>query len=766
MGRLLHILVAEDNPHDAELLMRALRRAGYEPTWKRAETEAEFEAALHPGLDVVLSDYSMPNFSGLRALEITKARHPELPFILVSGTIGEDTAVEAMRLGATDYLLKHQLDRLDVAIGHALEQGRLRRERAQATQALSLFRTLVDQSSDGFEVVDVETGRYLDINETVCRELAYRREELLELTVAAVDPDATPFQWTEFARQLRSEGKITGEGTRRRKDGSCFPIEFNARLVRLDRDYVVSAVRNIAARRQGEADLRASEERFRRLIENASDMIVVVNESGLIRFISPSAPRVLGHAPEDLQGHFAVEFVHPDDHAKVRAAIAQAVAAPENPVAVEFRIRHRDGSWRVLQSMGKGMTGDAGEPQIVVNSRDVTESRALEQQFLHAQRMEAIGTLASGVAHDLNNILAPIMMVAGLLKLREGRTAKENDMLSMIERSSQRGADIIRQLLTFSRSVPGESGIVQPRHLIHEMAGIMRETFPRNVVIEETVSSDLWTVEADPTQLHQVLMNLCVNARDAMSAGGTLVIHAENVAAGRTGKPELDKSPKPHDWVAIKVQDTGTGIPPEIIGRIFEPFFTTKGVGGGTGLGLSTVMGIVRNHGGVVSVESEPGCGTTFRIHLPACMFRTGAETTLAGLPVAGGQQEWILVVDDEELIRESVRELLQQQGYRVLTADSGEAAVRIFIEHSDSVQLVVTDVMMPGMDGLALIRTLQTLRPSLRAVVASGLTQVLDRDAYAAAGVREILPKPFTPVQLFHAVTRTLAANGGPARK
>jgi len=512
-------------------------------------------------------------------------------------------------------------------------------------------------------------------------------------------------------------------------------------------------------------NLRESEERFRNLIENASDMIAIVDEDGVIRYQSPSTSRLLGYSANEMLGRPAGEFIHPDDRAKVGESIRQALLAQDKPVTVEFRIQHKDGTWRVLQSSGKRMLGVAGKPQIVVNSRDITENRTLEQQFLHAQRMEAIGTLASGVAHDLNNILAPMLMVAGILKLRGNSTPRDLELLAIIENSGQRGAGIIRQLLAFSRGLSGDRVTLQPKHLVHEMLKIMSETFPRNITIAESVPTDLWTVEADATQLHQVIMNLCVNARDAMPAGGTLTLEGSNLTLAAGEESALDAAARPGPYVMLQIRDSGTGIPPEIISRIFDPFFTTKGVGKGTGLGLSTVVGIIRNHGGFVKVLSEPGQGSIFQVYLPAAEVQatSGPSDPLPALP--SGQGEQVLIVDDEGPIREAASGILVRHGYQVLVAESGEEAMKLFLENQGGLRLVITDIMMPGMDGLALIRALRTLDSTVRIIVSSGLIQGQNAAEFATLGVGGVLAKPFAAAQLLKTVASVLTAPNPPGR-
>ncbi len=638
MPQVLKILMAEDNPNDAELVLRELRRAGFEPIWYRVDTEAEYVQRLDENLDVILSDYEMPQFSGLRALELLKTSGLDIPFIIISGTIGEDTAVSAMKQGATDYLLKDRLARLAPAVTNALDQKRLRLERLQSLRTL-----------------------------------------------------------------------------------------------------------------------HESEEYFRRLIENSTDVIIVIDDMGGIEFMSPSVQRALGYRPDVMLGRSILDFIHSEDRVKVGGDIQRALASPESTRPVDYRIRHDDGTWRTFQSVGKRVTETTGRVKIVVNSRDVTESRLLEEKLLRAQRMEAVGTLASGVAHDLNNILTPMLMVAGLLKetLLEQR---DRDLLLMVEQSAQRGAGIINQLLTFSRGIEGARVIVQPRYLLREIATLMQETFPRNIVLGQEVADDLLSVLVDTTQFHQVLLNLCVNARDAMPNGGRLTLTARNV---RLSEAEVrgNVDVTPGNYVLLSVSDTGDGIPVAIIERIFDPFFTTKQIGKGTGLGLSTVLGIVKSHKGFVNVYSEVSRGTIFRVYLPAVETAAGPQLPVAALPPAGGHEELILLVDDETPILTALRDLLEKQNYRVLVAGNGEEAIRLFLQQSHAIQLVVTDVMMPVMDGLALINTLRKLKPAIKVIATTGLEAEEKFGELAALGVIATLAKPFSPPAMLKAIQQALRA-------
>ena len=541
-------------------------------------------------------------------------------------------------------------------------------------------------------------------------------------------------------------------------EGEVRDIEAHALVIRdVDgsAERIIGVNWDITDRRQAEKKLREREERFRHLIENVSDVIVVVDHTGAITFQSPSTQRVLGYQPDEVTGHRFTEFIHQEDQDKASRGMERALSDNLPGLPVEYRIHHRDGTWRIFQSSGRMMIDPAGARQVVVNSRDITEARKLEEQFLRAQRLEAVGTLSSGIAHDLNNILAPILLIVPMLKEKQP-DPKDAEMLTMIEKAAQRGADIIKQLLTFSRGIEGERGPVQIRHILTEMATLMHETFPRQISILRQIAPDLWTVNADATQIHQVLMNLCVNARDAMTGDGKLTVAARNVvlSVAEAAREPLAKAGR---YVCITVSDTGEGIPRENLARIFEPFFTTKEVGKGTGLGLSTVRGIVTSHGGFLTVYSEPNRGTSFNVYLPAITDALALSPAEETVPPWGGQ-ELILIVDDEPAIRRALGLALESQNYRVLQAADGHEAMRLFLVNRESVRLVLTDLMMPGMTGVALIRSLRALEPRLRIVAASGLQDDDRRAELAQLGVRTLLAKPCSPRDVLKAVQRELA--------
>lgn len=752
----LNALIVEDNPADAELVVRELRRAGFDLSWEQVCTEEEFLVRIKERPDIILSDYAMPQFSGLRALELLRDSGVEVPFIVVSGTIGEETAVAAMKLGAADYLLKDRLARLGSAVKHAIADKQFRRERHRAMDELRLFRALFDQSNDILEIIDPEDGRFLDVNGKGPAELGYTRPEYLARRVSDVDMTMPPSAWVKLVYGIREYGSMAGEGVYLRKDGSTFPVEYNSKLVRFDREYIVSVVRDISLRKKADFELRASEERFRQLAENIHEVFWITDPNKQeILYVSPAYEGIWGRtcASAYAEPRSWLDAIHPDDRPRLQAALAKQAAGDYDE---EYRIVRPDGTERWIRDRAFPVHDSDGSLRRLVGvAEDITESRKLHEQFLRAQRMEAIGTLAGGIAHDLNNILAPVLMAPELLRDLV-RTQHDEQVVEIIAQSARRGSNIVRQLLTFSRGTGGERVSVQLRHLIKEMTEIMQETFPRDIAFSTNCPADLRPVEADPTQLHQVLMNLCVNARDAMPDGGELTLAAKNVALS-----DADVQPYPPAkaglHVAVSVTDRGQGIPPGIVSRIFDPFFTTKPPSKGTGLGLSTVLGIIRSHSGFITVSSIAGQGTAFTFYLPASpVISDSAQVPYAETPTIGNG-ELILVVDDESSIRTATRLILERAGFRVLVAGNGAEALKIFHDSRDLVQVILTDVMMPVMGGVALIRTLKEINPQLGVIATSGLGDQATRNELAAVGIEIFLEKPCSPKDLLKAVQARL---------
>ncbi len=490
------------------------------------------------------------------------------------------------------------------------------------------------------------------------------------------------------------------------------------------------------------------------LLDVATDAIFVKDLDNQILFWNKGAERLYGWKSEEVLLKNTQDLLSKKDATQQEEALKATLES--GAWQGELHKVTKDGREILLESHWTLVRDEAGNPKsILIVDTDITEKKQLEAKFLRAQRLESLGTLASGIAHDLNNILTPILAVAQLLPLKLPHLDEQSQrMLLMLETNAKRGADLVKQILSFARGAEGKRTSVQLKHLLLDIEQIAKRTFPKTIEIESDIASELWPVSADATQLHQVFMNLVVNARDAMPHGGTLTISGANIHIDESyAKMNVDATVG--SMVVITVSDKGVGIPPEIIDRIFDPFFTTKEVGKGTGLGLSTVLGIVKSHGGFVEVSSQVGVGSQFKVYLPASedsLMQAAIE-----LELFSGNGELILVVDDETAIREITKATLESHNYRVLTASDGIEAIAQYAECMDEISLVLMDMMMPTMDGAIASRTLRKMNPQVEIIAMSGLTS---SDAIANAtsiGIKEFLPKPFTAKELIAVLQQSL---------
>jgi signal transduction histidine kinase/CheY-like chemotaxis protein len=434
------------------------------------------------------------------------------------------------------------------------------------------------------------------------------------------------------------------------------------------------------------------------------------------------------------------------------------------PFDLETEILTRKGTrkWVHLNAVAE-RAADGAITRVQGAFQDITARKQLEQQYLRAQRMESIDSLAGGIAHDLNNVLAPILLSIGLLQYDE-QDPDRLEILSTIEGSAKRGAAMVGRVLSFARGAEGRPELLKVPSLIRDLSTIVRDTFPKNITIEEHLDTDLWSLHADPTQLHQVLLNLCVNARDAMPQGGTLTLTAENIRID-DAYAALNIDARPGAYVILGVEDTGTGIPDDIIGRIFDPFFTTKDIGRGTGLGLATSLAIVTSHHGFIRVHSTAKTGTRFDVYLPAQTMPAKPATAPPALIHRRGEGQTVLVVDDEPAIRTIAKRMLERFGYRVLLAGDGVEAVALYAKRQADISVVITDMMMPKMDGSATIQALVQLNPQVRIIGASGLATHVQAAGAAAACVVHFLSKPFTAETLLTAMKAALPGLSAPSR-
>ena len=504
--------------------------------------------------------------------------------------------------------------------------------------------------------------------------------------------------------------------------------------------------------------LKASETRFRTLLVHAADLIAVIDPTGVPSYVSPSCPDVLGWRVHDLMQKNLLDLLHPEDRPRFEETIATLPMAADLPTRVTFRLLHRQNDYRTFQALVRRLPASDPPAGVLINGRDITMEARLQEQLQQSQKMEAVGRLAGGIAHDFNNLLTVINGYSGMLVRRGKLPEAVLEDLTEIHKAGQRAAALTQQLLAFSRRQAIAPRPIDLNESVREMLDMLQRLMGEDVSIETTFDPWLSAALLDPDQIHQVIMNLAVNARDAMPHGGKLRIETRTANVGpevREAHPEV----APGKYVSLVVADTGAGMDPATLRSIFEPFFTTKGKGEGTGLGLATVHGIVRQSNGWIWASSEPGKGARFTMYFPAIEAKVReAPAEVAASPApspAGGQT--VLVVEDQGEVRALMQEVLEQQGYRVLTAGSGEAALAVAQENLDSIHLLVTDVVLPGMTGPQLAETIRSLKAGLQVLYTSGYTDnvVVRRGLLDPAF--QYLPKPFTPEGLVAKVCEIL---------
>ncbi len=888
MARPLRVLIAEDSENDVLLIVKELQRGGFDPVFERVDSATAMTNALgRTHWDIILADYVMPGFTALDALSVLRMSGLDLPFIVVSGSIGEEIAVEAMRSGAHDYVMKNNMTRLATTVERELQQAEGRRLKYKAEMALketnqTLWALI---KSSPLAIVAVDLQRNVTVwNPAAERLFGWRENEVLGTTLPIVPKDKHP-EFREIMAQAM-EGKPTTvyETHRKRKDGGLVDVsmtvaalldsggkaigamaiftditerkraeETRTRLtaileattdmvgiadtkgkivyvnragrtwfgkflkedvtntfiadyyprwayekimkegiptaikkgtwsgesVLLGRDgreipvsqviiahkgdsgnveFLSTIARNPSDLKRAEKTLWESEERFRQIAETIEEVFWLTNPvKNEIIYISPGYENIWGRSCANLyQNPMSwVEAIHPEDRQRVLEAVTTKQA--NGMYDEEYRIVRPDGSIRWIQDRAYPIRNDRGEVYRIAGiAEDITEEKQLSDQFRQVQKMEAVGQLAGGIAHDFNNLLTAIGGYTDfVLEQMEPGSRLEADV-EEIKKATERAASLTRQLLAFSRQQVMQPVVLNLDELVAGMEGMLRRLIGENIELVTAGAPDLASVKADPHQFEQVIMNLVLNARDAMPQGGRLTIETTNVELDKAFV-QLHVGARPGAYVMLAVSDTGTGMDAEIQKHLFEPFFTTKEKGKGTGLGLSTVYGIVKQSGGYVSVYSEPNRGSCFKIYLPQ-VSQPVPERPVRPVPakMAGGT-ETILLVEDEEAVRGLAAKILRAKGYAVLEAGDGKEAQAVLKTHRGDLDLLLTDVVMPQMGGPELAKWLRSVRRGIRVLFMTGYTDhSAFRDGSLPPGTG-LIQKPFSPQALAQKVREIL---------
>ncbi|MBA4192720.1 MAG: hybrid sensor histidine kinase/response regulator [Planctomycetaceae bacterium] len=899
---LLHILIVEGHPADADVLIQVLCQAGYELDTVRVRTEVEYLAHLDPAPDVILCDNNSPSLDAMQALYLLQERRPGLPFLIVSDSIGEWSVVEAIKWGATDYLHRDRLERLCSSVEHAVHERRLREAERNARVALRMSEERYQALAEGIphivwtarpngeiDYVNQQTVEYTgraaadlvgsgwessihpddlartlqlwaeavqsgnprenefrlrradgeyrwhltrqfvtrdelgevarwvgtctDIDDRRCAERELRDSEAfvravldsIDSHIAVLDVNgtirATNAAWQTFETEscgVNSLGRSVGANYLTACDNSAlagcgdaeaaargirtiiagesprFTLEYPCHSPRQRRWFMLSVTPlrgagcvvshiDITERKEAEEAFQRAQERLQHVITSSPSVLfklaVDADHIGGLNWVSENVEAVLGYPlGTALSQDWWETNVHPEDRDRVVAERDQGLIGTGR-VSTEYRFRHRSGQFRWIRSEVRLVLDATGESIEAIGSwTDVTERRQIEDQYRQAQKMEAFGQLAAGVAHDFNNLLTIINGYSDMLSEELLQTDSHRVMSVEIREAGGRAAALTAQLLAFSRKTIIEPKILNLNELVEQTGKLLNRLIGEDIKLTLKIAPTLHRVRADQSQIEQVIMNLALNARDAMPKGGHLTIETKNIESVVTASL-LAPTAQSEQFVQVSVSDTGTGMTDEVKAKIFEPFFTTKGVGKGTGLGLATVYGIVKQAGGQIEVNSTLGTGTTFTVQLPAVSILS-SEPRPSGLVSPARGTETILLVEDEQAVRKYTRQALEKQGYKVLEAASGVEAIHVAEKHTGPIHLLVTDVVMPGMGGRDLSEAIRARLPEVRVLFMSGYTD----DAVVRHGVVDatdaFLQKPFAPLALARKVRAILDTN------
>ncbi len=879
----------EDNPTDATLCIRQLKSSGLNAEVDVVRFSREFmERVSSQAYDVILTDYRLPDWNGLDALRWVRTLGHDTPLVLVTGTLGDELAIECIKAGVSDYVLKENLERLSVAVRRALEEQKLRQSRDRAERELreseKQYRLLFNANPHPMWVLDPETLHFLTVNDAAIEHYGYSLKEFLSMTVRDIRPEEELERFLAAVRGPHHNGKSDRElWKHRKKDGSVIDVEISSQPItfRAVKAELVLA-HDVTAQRRAEVEVRDSKEQLQLLLDSTAEAIYAIDRNGVCTLCNAACLRLLGYSHEsELLGrnmHTVMHHTWPDgrsypvEECKIYQAFRQGKgshvtdevfwradgasfpaeywsypvqrddrvvgsvvtffdvterknaeeqlrrsearyrsiieAAPygvyrvdqhgritmANPACAamlgyqtpdellglntgtdvylypteqegarnsasetpslghETKWRHKDGRPITVRLGGRRLPEDDELPGgFEVFVEDITENKSLQKQFEHAQKMEAVGRLAGGVAHDFNNLLMVISGYAQLLGESSTDAMKVSQYSTQIREASSKAATITRQLLAFSRKQVVEPTVLDLNYIVKDLGKMLPRLLGEDVELVMTLDPRLGTVRADRGQIEQVIMNLAVNARDAMPQGGRLTIETTNLELDTAYHQRREVAVPPGRYVLLAVSDTGIGMNAETQVHIFEPFYTTKEAGKGTGLGLATVYGIVKQSHGFIWVYSEPDKGSIFKIYLPRVDAAADSDESLQLVHAPSAGTETILLVEDEAALRNVCRVYLESKGYTVLKASNAKEAMRICQSHDRPIHVLITDIVMPGLGGLELAKSALELRPALSVVLVSGYTdRPLDREAI---GFGKFLQKPFS----FDALDRTV---------
>lgn len=741
MTELIHILHLEDNSADAELIQEKIKTTGITCQIIRVQTRNEFEIALREGgHDIILADFRLPQYDGMSALRLTQEVCPEIPFIFVSGVMGEDAVIEGLTEGATDYVLKQRLSRLTSAIPRALHEAENQRVRKQFEDDLRKLSRAVEQSASAIIITDADgyieyaNPRFTDITGYPLKETLGQHTRFLRSDHTS--PEDFKHLWDTITSGKEWHGEfqnIKKNGERFWESASISPIKNTDGVI----THFLAVKDDITARKQAEeerekllAQIRQQAQEVQFIINTVPEGIFLLSQDHRVRLTNPIAEEFLNLlAPDGKDGRRLTHLgLNP---------LESLLAPPQKGLWHEL-----ESNGRYFEVIARPVEDGSRHQSWVFVLHDVTQERQIQSQVRSQERLAAVGQLAAGIAHDFNNTLAVIKLYSQLILHSAKLSMRDQERLQTVTQQTQRAADLIQQILDFSRQSLMEKQPLDLLPFMKELDKLLKRALPENIQISLKVHKGEYIIHADPSRIQQIILNLAFNARDAMFQGGKLTINLATLELeSHMDFPVSDM--KPGKWVQITVTDTGTGMSSETLAHIFEPFFTTKERSKGTGLGLAQVYGIVQGHEGFINVSTKVNQGTTFSLYFPAFSVEQYDIPNLLVEDMPQGQGQLILVVEDDMTARQALVESLALLNYQVMEVSNGREALSLLARHGDKINLVLSDAIMPEMGGVALFHALQERSLDIPFIMITGYMVDDEIENLRTIGLHGWLAKP-----------------------
>jgi PAS domain S-box-containing protein len=768
MADVLRLLVVEDSEDDTILVLRKLEEGGFKARHRRVESREGLRSALREqDWDVVLCDFVLPGFSGMEALKMVKEHNAHLPFLMISDKMEEEIIVETLKAGAQDYVMKDRLFRLCPAINKALRSWDNYKERKKAEselqQVVSRYYLLAENITDIIWTSDLDR-KLTFVSPSITSVLGYRIEEVrgkkLENLLDAQDSRKVVDIFEEAVIRLKNHGKLPDrikdvfEMKIRNKKRSLVWMETKFVILRDEKGQlsgILGVSRDITERKHKDEEMVLLAEAIRQVGEG----VVITDHKGTVQFVNHSFLTNCGFSETEFVGkHLSLLDSGSDprhSHRGLGFALKKGISWKD-----KLSRDKKDGTNFQAAVSLYPITGEGGSiANFVYVESDITHELELQEKFIEMQKMEALGTLSGGIAHDFNNILMPIIVNSEMLLWDADKDDPKNEYLNQILEASRRGKELVKQIISFSRESSVEKKIIDLVPVVTETLSFLHSSIPTTVKIDSQIDIDEGRIKGSTTQIQQVLINLCANATDAMGARGGRIKISLARADFEIEKVLPDTSLKTGPFVRLSVSDSGPGIKPDIMSMLFDPFFTTKDPGKGSGMGLSVARRIVAEHEGTIAVESELDKGATFHVYLPLSDGKLTPEEKVPG--TLSGGDERILLVDDEALLVESIRNMLQRMGYRVTAVTSSKEALDLFKDHSEKIDLVVSDQTMPGLMGVDLLREISRIRPGIPLILMTGFSEETSENKAENLGIDAFLMKPVSARAMASTVRKVL---------